>query len=95
MPQNKFVKSLLFSAVVVFLSNILSYPQISAEKYDKVVKFCSQKLLTCINEIPEGKYPIRTKGQGEWKLTEPSEWTSGFFPGCLWLINELDPNEKY
>jgi unsaturated chondroitin disaccharide hydrolase len=36
-----------------------------------------------------GQYPIRTKNTGKWELTSPSTWTSGFYPGCLWLAYEL------
>lgn len=60
------------------------------------------QLKKSLNEVPVGQYPIRTLGEGQWELTEPSRWTSGFYPGCLWLAYQLsndkswtDPAKKY
>src|ERR687898_384332 len=35
--------------------------------------------------IPSRRYPARTGPDGDWVTTGPSAWTSGFFPGSLWL----------
>lgn len=68
--------------------------QINGDEYKNLTTFCSQKLLKNIDQIPENKYPIRTKGLGEWEFTDPSGWTSGFFPGCLWLSYKLLPDSN-
>src|SRR3972149_5173106 len=85
--------SLTISITLIIAS--ASFPQISSEEYDQVVDFCISKLSASIEEISKGSgYPIRTEGIGKWELTKPSEWTSGFFPGCLWYANELKPDKK-
>jgi len=68
--------------------------QINSYKYKNLITFCSQKLLKNIDQIPDNEYPIRTKGLGEWEFTDPSGWTSGFFPGCLWLSYKLLPDSN-
>ena len=50
----------------------------------EAIDYSLVKLRNSLSEIPLNNYPIRTKGIGEWELTSPAEWTSGFFPGCLW-----------
>lgn len=40
--------------------------------------------------LPPGAYPGRTLGsRGPWLTTSARSWTSGFFPGSLWLMAEL------
>lgn len=53
------------------------------------------KLRNSLSEIPIDNYPIRTKGLGEWELTSPSEWTSGFYPGCLWYAYQLSNDTSW
>jgi unsaturated chondroitin disaccharide hydrolase len=35
---------------------------------------------------PSGKYPRTYRSDGSLKVVKPSDWTSGFFPGILWLL---------
>ena len=37
----------------------------------------------------------RTFAGGQVKLVEPKDWTSGFFPGSLWLLYEYTGDEKW
>jgi len=86
------MKYLVILSVNIFFC-ITIFPQLSEKEYGEVVDICINKLSAGIKEVSGGKgYPIRTEGIGKWKLTEPSEWTSGFFPGCLWYANELKPD---
>ena len=41
-------------------------------------------------------YPRSTQTNGNWNTVSSSDWTSGFFPGCLWYVYEQtgDPNFK-
>ena len=41
-------------------------------------------------------YPRSTQTNGHWNTVNNSDWTSGFFPGCLWYLYEQtsDPNFK-
>lgn len=60
---------------------------------DEVIDYSVQKLLAAVDEVPEGTYPIRSKGMGVWENTPPTTWTSGFFPGMLWEGYELSGNK--
>lgn len=67
-------------------------PEPPVTNYDQAVNYSIKKLLASFEEVPLNKYPLTTKGSGKWNLTEASYWTSGFYPGCLWLANELKPD---
>jgi unsaturated chondroitin disaccharide hydrolase len=42
---------------------------------------------------PDQGYPRRIEEGNEWKTTPPSGWTSGFFPGILWMLYEYTEDE--
>jgi rhamnogalacturonyl hydrolase YesR len=70
----------------------LTFAQLDDSVYNHVIGFCINQLTKSAQEVPAHKYPIRTEGIGPWELTEPSRWTSGFFPGCLWYAYKLQPD---
>lgn len=39
--------------------------------------------------------PRTTNQDGSLKLVPSGDWTSGFFPGCLWLLYEFSQDEKW
>ena len=41
------------------------------------------------------RYPKATGKDGTWQCTGPSEWTSGFYPGCLWLMFETTKESTF
>jgi unsaturated chondroitin disaccharide hydrolase len=43
----------------------------------------------------EGLLPRSENQSGELRLVKPSDWTSGFFPGILWLIYETTNGENW
>ena len=49
------------------------------------LEFAQDRLAATAASVPPGRYPARTGPDGSWVSTGPSEWTSGFFPGSLWL----------
>lgn len=63
--------------------------------------------LPCNLDVIEQKYALslekltdttklpKSFTQGELKLAGPGDWTSGFFPGCLWLLHELTGKESW
>ena len=53
------------------------------------------RLKKSLSEIPAGQFPIRTRGMGGWELTPATAWTSGFFPGCLWLAQRLTGDSSW
>jgi unsaturated chondroitin disaccharide hydrolase len=61
----------------------------------EAIDYSLDKLSRSLLEVPINNYPIRTKGIGEWEVTSPSEWTSGFFPGCLWYAYLLSEDTTW
>jgi unsaturated chondroitin disaccharide hydrolase len=58
------------------------------------LEFARTQLTTTAASVPADRYPTRTAPTGEWVTTGPGYWTSGFFPGSLWLSYEAtgDPD---
>jgi len=62
------------------------------------LKFAQQQTKRTFSEINDStKFPRSTLPDGSWKTTEAREWTSGFFPGCLWYLHDYtkDPFFKH
>lgn len=59
------------------------------------LSFVEQRLLHAIDEIDEpDRYPKSTnRSTGRWTTSSSDSWTSGFFPGQLWLVYEYTGNE--
>jgi unsaturated chondroitin disaccharide hydrolase len=49
------------------------------------LEFAQQQLRSTAASIPVDRYPASTAASGGWTTTGPGRWTSGFFPGSLWL----------
>jgi hypothetical protein len=48
--------------------------------------FAAQQLNRTAGALSTTSYPSSTSSSGSWSTTGASSWTSGFFPGSLWLI---------
>jgi unsaturated chondroitin disaccharide hydrolase len=64
-----------------------------AQSLDSLVshalEFAGQQVRQTATEINDStKFPRSTLPDGTWKTTDAQEWTSGFFPGCLWYLHE-------
>ena len=55
---------------------------------DQALDFAAQQLDAAVQSIATDRYPSTTGSGGSWSTTAPSSWTSGFFPGSLWLMHE-------
>ena len=49
--------------------------------------FASQRLAAMAGSLAPTAYPQRTSGSS-WFTVPASDWTTGFFPGLLWLMFE-------
>jgi len=77
-------------AFMVLIPVIITSQEISTvEDIDQVIGSTEQQYLKMINNIPNpSKYPRTTYPDGTLRLVNPGDWTSGFFPGGLWLLYE-------
>ena len=57
---------------------------------ENIIYACGQThcMLTSLGET-QGRYPRSTKKDGSLSTTDIYGWTSGFFPGTLWMLYEL------
>ena len=58
------------------------------------LQFADKQLRHTVEELREGfSLPRSTSPDGAWKTVSIYDWTSGFFPGCLWYAfeNNHDP----
>jgi unsaturated chondroitin disaccharide hydrolase len=66
-----------------------------AENVENAVTFAASQLAKTVSEIDDrSRYPSYCEKDGDWKTTASYRWTSGFFPGCLWLGYELTGEEN-
>jgi unsaturated chondroitin disaccharide hydrolase len=54
--------------------------------------FAAQQIDRTAKSIPIDRYLRQTTSTGTWETTGASAWTSGFFPGVLWLMFERTGN---
>ena len=59
-----------------------------ADPVSRAFAFGRQQLLATTRRIADTRYPDYTYMDGVWITTEAKGWTSGFFPGSLWLAYE-------
>jgi len=79
-------------SLTCFLLNACSdpvSPVVNEITIEQTIDYSMTQLQKSLSEIPMNNYPFSTDANGEWVLTPPSEWTSGFYPGCLWFAFEL------
>ena len=61
----------------------------------RVWAFADEHIARTAADIAPARYPIYTGGTGAWFLTDASAWTSGFWPGLLWLLYEHTGDEGW
>jgi len=64
--------------------------QSTVSPVEKALSFSQKQLKATVLSMPDMlKLPRSTKPDGSWDTVPPEDWTSGFFPGCLWKMYEL------
>lgn len=64
-------------------------------KVDHALRFAGDQLTSSLAHFGDSvKYP-RSSGEGGWTCVPPSDWTSGFFPGCLWLMYDWTRDDTF
>ncbi len=66
------------------------------ETIDHAIQFSADQLANTTALVATDRYPRYTQSYASWSTSSASGWTSGFFPGGLWLMYELtdDPNYR-
>jgi unsaturated chondroitin disaccharide hydrolase len=70
-------------------------PDPLAKAIKRDLKFARHQLRRTRSEVPRKLYPEETQLGGRWWTTSSRAWTSGFFPGSLWLMYELTHKREW
>jgi len=69
---------------------------ITHEKARDVLAVAGKRLLDTVKTVNDStRYPRSTAPDGTWTTTDKYGWTSGFFPGCLWLMYEHTGDRRF
>jgi unsaturated chondroitin disaccharide hydrolase len=85
------LRAVLVTLLLVALALSPTPPRIiAADPFDDVIQhdlqFAAQQLDATARTVAANRYPSTTSSSGSWNTTSASGWTSGFFPGALWLM---------
>ncbi|HVD58291.1 MAG TPA: glycoside hydrolase family 88 protein [Thermoleophilaceae bacterium] len=60
------------------------------------LQYAGQQLQAAVNVTPVARYPYETPSpSGPWTTSDAAWWTSGFFPGSLWLMYQATGDPKW
>ncbi len=67
-----------------------------SSKIDPLLKIVSKKIEITVSVMGDSvAYPRSTASDGKWKTGPIRGWTSGFFPGILWYMQELTGDQSF
>jgi len=83
-----------FFGFIVLVSSAFQNPAY-CQNLDSLVQhaiaYSQSQLTKSVQAIEDSlSYPLCTLSDGTWRVVEAGNWTSGFFPGCLWYMVALD-----
>jgi Bacterial Ig domain/Bacterial cadherin-like domain/Glycosyl Hydrolase Family 88 len=76
---------------------INSNAPVTTPELSNLFQFAAVQLSNTVVKMPNtNTYPRSTQANGSWNTVNDTDWTCGFFPGCLWYLYEEtgDPNFK-
>jgi len=84
-----------FLVIATFLSLSISSCKNNASWVDKSIETSAYQLDMMAKEISGKEKLPRSIRNGEIRLEDLYDWTSGFFPGSLWYMYEFTKDEKF
>ena len=67
------------------------------EWFENAIKTSNHQLLYMVEQLKDVSdtvcFPRSTKADGSYRLENAKDWTSGFYPGSMWLAYELTGDE--
>ena len=74
-------------------TDLTGAPQVPIED---VYSFAAVQLQKTVAQMETAdRFPFYTKADGTWETQTSDWWSSGFFPGCLWLMYEYTGEESW
>lgn len=79
---------------------VVSSPMAISQNLDSLVSraivFSKHQLQNTVVVLGDSAmFPRSTLADGSWKTAKPNDWTSGFFPGCLWYMYALTGDSQF
>lgn len=91
------MKNKIYVAVAgIALLTACSTPKNNMEWFDNAVKTAERQLLYMSEQLrdePDTLCFPRSVKDGQYRLECPTDWTTGFYPGSMWLAYELTGND--
>ena len=91
------MKNKIYVAVAgIALLTACSTPKNDMEWFDNAVKTAERQLLYMSEQLrdePDTLCFPRSVKDGHYRLECPTDWTTGFYPGSMWLAYELTGND--
>lgn len=85
--------------VAVLLIGALSCSQNNTnlkEVFVSSLRFSQAQLKKAVAEVNDpAQYPRSTLENGKWGTTSSTDWTAGFFPGCLWYMYDWTSDSSW
>ncbi|MFO7933442.1 MAG: PKD domain-containing protein [Bacteroidales bacterium] len=80
---------LYVACLVLITGKAASQDIYTVEAVDRIIAGAADQYRGMVASIPDmARYPRTTLEDGSLRLVDPGDWTSGFFPGSLWLLYE-------
>jgi unsaturated chondroitin disaccharide hydrolase len=65
-------------------------------RIEPLIRAIAEKVSHTVGELKDTVvYPRSTTPEGKWKTIPIRDWTSGFFPGILWYLNEVTGSRSF
>lgn len=98
--MKKHVFGLLLLPCILLFCNVNLFGKTNVNELNQLVdKTVSKSLIVLAKSTLEVKDTLKYPNQGtksfQWQLQSAKDWTSGFYPGCLWLAYELSNNPEF
>ena len=90
-------KLLMVATGIIFLAACNVPKENEMKWFDRAVSTSGHQLLYMAEKLKNESDTLcfpRSLKDGKYRLEKPSDWTSGFFPGSLWLAYELTAKEE-
>ncbi|MDO9634085.1 MAG: glycoside hydrolase family 88 protein [Paludibacter sp.] len=95
------MNTIRFFRTIGFFGVLMMFPFCSSSKQNieeawlqNAIERSEQQLLLAAETFKDSLKNPRTFKHGVVELVSHTDWTSGFFPGCLWYLYELTGNEE-
>jgi unsaturated chondroitin disaccharide hydrolase len=86
--HNHLSRLLAVAVLLSFGGAALSEESGLKKKAEQALNFATKQIDDTARQGKEGLFPRTTEPDGSWRWVKPNDWTSGFFPGLLWLLHE-------